>query len=46
MNPKIHPDMPRCSDCGKSSGPWVPNGDRDARGAQLFVCAPGHGCRT
>ncbi len=46
MNQSLHADLPRCVDCGKSSGPWVPNGDHAKNGAQLFVCAPGHGCRT
>jgi hypothetical protein len=40
----IHPDQPSCTHCGNTHGPWVPSGDCAPSGAQLFLCAPGHGC--
>ncbi len=40
-----HRGLPGCVHCGSIRGPWVPSGDRDRDGAQLFVCAPGHGCK-
>ncbi|MBU3064091.1 hypothetical protein KO481_21480 [Nocardia sp. NEAU-G5] len=41
-----HRSLPVCVHCGNARGPWVPNGDRDENGSQLFRCAPGIGCQA
>ncbi|GAA2987552.1 hypothetical protein [Streptomyces fulvorobeus] len=33
--------LPRCVDCGTTSGPWQPTGARAQDGAQLFRCSAG-----
>ncbi|MGW3542050.1 hypothetical protein ACWDNI_16105 [Nocardia niigatensis] len=46
MSTVVHPDLPHCGNCGSTRGLWIPTDDRGDRGAQVFQCAPGHGCAT